>query len=336
MHALWNDDFHHSAMAALTGRNEAYYTDTPGKPQEFISAAKWGYLFQGQRYRWQKKRRGTPALDLPPTAFVHFLQNHDQIANSGRGYRAHQLTSPAELKAMTTLLLLMPQTPMLFQGQEWAASSTFHYFANHNAELSKLICAGRARELSQFPSIATAEMQACLVDPTSEETFRRSTLNHEEKRQPRHAEILLLHKDLLRLRREEPTFRRVQRRGDIDGAILGPSAFMLRFFAAGDDDRLLLVNFGLDLHVDPAPEPLLAPPRDMWWSLLFSSEDPRYGGTGTPPVYTVQEGWYLPGRSALVLRPRPMAEASVETRHRVAGSAQDAKQKPPPPSPQQK
>jgi maltooligosyltrehalose trehalohydrolase len=230
---------------------------------------------------------------------------------------------------MTTLLLLMPQTPMLFQGQEWAASSTFHYFADHNEELSRLIRAGRAREMSQFPSIATPEMQACLLDPTAEDAFRRSTLNHAEKQQPRHAEILLLHQDLLRLRRDEPTFRRVQRRGDIDGAVLGPSAFMLRFFAASDDDRLLLLNFGLDLHLDPAPEPLLAPARDMWWSGVFSSEDPRYGGTGTPPVYTVQEGWYLPGRSALVLRPRPMAEASVETRHRVAGSAQDAKVKSP-------
>src|SRR6185503_168336 len=114
--ALWNDDFHHTARVAATGRKEAYYTDYNGSPQEFISAVKWGYLYQGQRYKWQKKRRGTPALDLPPTAFVHFLQNHDQIANSGRGYRAHQIASPTELKAMTALLLLMPQTPMLFQG----------------------------------------------------------------------------------------------------------------------------------------------------------------------------------------------------------------------------
>src|SRR6185436_16795891 len=116
--ALWNDDFHHSAMVALIGRNEAYYTDTLGRPQEFISAAKWGYLYQGQNYSWQKKRRGTPAFDLPPTAFVHFLQNHDQVANSGFGLRAHLLTSPGQLRAMTALLLLMPQTPMLFQGQE--------------------------------------------------------------------------------------------------------------------------------------------------------------------------------------------------------------------------
>src|SRR5205814_6816630 len=80
--ALWNDDFHHSAMVALTGRAEAYYSDTRGEPQELISAAKYGYLFQGQHYHWQRHPRGTPALDLPPARFVVFLQNHDQVANS--------------------------------------------------------------------------------------------------------------------------------------------------------------------------------------------------------------------------------------------------------------
>ena len=85
--AVWNDDFHHAAVVALTGRNEAYYGDTLGSPQELVSAVRWGYLFQGQYYRWQKKRRGTPALDLPATRFVQFLENHDQVANSARGAR---------------------------------------------------------------------------------------------------------------------------------------------------------------------------------------------------------------------------------------------------------
>src|SRR5690606_13656928 len=180
MDALWNDDFHHSALVAASGHNEAYYTDYRGSAQEMVSSAKWGYLYQGQRYKWQKKRRGTPALDLPPTAFVHFLQNHDQIANSGRGFRLHQITSPGQLRAITALLL-MPQTPMLFQGQEFAASSPFYYFADHNPELSKLIQQGRARELSQFPSVATEAMQGCLVDPAAEETFNRCKIDHAER-----------------------------------------------------------------------------------------------------------------------------------------------------------
>ena len=330
MDALWNDDFHHSAMVAVSGHDEAYYTDTPGTPQEFISAAKWGYLYQGQRYKWQKKRRGTPALDLPPTAFVHFLQNHDQIANSGRGYRLHQIASPAEAKAMTALLLLMPQTPMLFQGQEFAASSTFHYFANHNAELTKLICAGRAREMSQFPSVATESMQACLVDPGAEETFLRSKIDHAERERGMHKWFYDLHKDLLALRRGEACFRRVQRRGDIDGAVLGAGAFVLRYFGVdGGDDHLVLVNFARDLQLDPAPEPLLAPPMGKRWQMIFTSEDPKYGGSGTAPVDTEQEGFFLPGRTTVVLRPAPVEQAAVQSRFRVQGSAQDAKIKSP-------
>ena len=123
--ALWNDDFHHSAMVALTGRSEAYYVDTRGTPQELISAVKYGYLFQGQHYAWQKQPRGMPTWGLPPAAFVTFLENHDQIANTADGTRAHELTSPGRWRAMTALVLLAPGTPMLFQGQECAASAPF-------------------------------------------------------------------------------------------------------------------------------------------------------------------------------------------------------------------
>ena len=152
--ALWNDDLHHSAIVALTGRAEAYYSDTRGTPQEFVSAAKYGYLFQGQYYHWQRKPRGTPALDLPPSRFVVYLQNHDQVANSARGVRGHQLASAARWRAMTAYLLLAPGTPMLFQGQEFSSSSPFLYFADHDAELAAAVKTGRAEFLRQFPSIA--------------------------------------------------------------------------------------------------------------------------------------------------------------------------------------
>ena len=132
--ALWNDDFHHSAMVCLTGKREAYYTDYTGKAEELIAAVKWSYLFQGQRYSWQKKTRGTPAFDLPAPKFINYIQNHDQLANSARGQRIHQLTSPGRLRAMTALLLLAPQTPLLFQGQEFAASSPFLYFNDCQGE----------------------------------------------------------------------------------------------------------------------------------------------------------------------------------------------------------
>lgn len=332
MDALWNDDFHHTAMVALTGRSEAYYTDYLGKPQEFISAAKYGYLFQGQRYFWQKHRRGTPALDLPATAFVHFLQNHDQIANSGKGDRVHVMSGPALFRTMTALLLLTPQTPMLFQGQEWAASSTFHYFANHNAELSKLIEKGRAKELAQFPGLATPEMQEVLVNPSSEDAFTRSKLNHEEREREPHKHVFRLHKELLKLRREDKTLKHMHERGSFDAAVLSSGALVFRFFGeapGGIGDRLLLINFGHDLNLQIAPEPLLAPPLNHRWAVLLSTEEPRFGGTGATSPETELEGWLLSGRCASVMRALPMAEFTMETRVRVRGSAQAAKRRPP-------
>jgi maltooligosyltrehalose trehalohydrolase len=301
--ALWNDDFHHSAMVVLSGHNEAYYTDYKGAPQEFISAAKWGYLYQGQRYKWQKKRRGTPAFGVEPAAFVTFIQNHDQVANSARGLRAHRLASFGRYKAMTALLLLGPGTPMLFQGQEFAASSPFYYFADGEGELARLIAEGRAKSLAQFRTVASAEAQRALADPADPATFERSKLDHAERE--RHAEVYALHRDLLRLRREEPAFS-AQRSGGMDGAVIGPEAFVLRFFGPRQADRLLAVNFGSDLHLDPAPEPLLAPPEGMRWGGLWSSEELRYGGCGTAPVET-EENWRFPGHAAVVLT--PVAEA---------------------------
>lgn len=302
--ALWNDDFHHSAMVALTGKNEAYYTDYLGKPQEFISASKYGYLYQGQYYEWQKKRRGTPRLHLPAASMIQFIQNHDQVANSARGLRCSALTDPGRLRAMTALLLLMPGTPMLFQGQEFAASSPFLFFADHQPELAALVHAGRIEFLSQFRSIATPGMQGCVVNPADLSTFTRCKIDHEERE--RHAEIYALHRDLLRLRRTDPVLTS-EAPGKIDGAVLGPEAFVLRFFGANGHDRLLVVNLGTDLHLRPAPEPLLAPPEGLAWSTRWSSEDPKYGGRGTAPLDT-DENWRIPGHAAVVFAPEAVDE----------------------------
>ena len=300
--ALWNDDFHHSAMVALTGHNEAYYTDYRGRPQEFVSAAKYGFLYQGQRYKWQKKARGAPALDLAAECFVVFLQNHDQVANSGTGSRCDRLSSPGVLRAMTAYLLLMPGIPMLFQGQEFGASSPFFYFADHEADLAGLVREGRAASLAQFPTLATARMQAELVDPGDASTFHRSVLDLAERE--RHASVYALHRDLLALRRDDPVFG--YRPCRVDGAVLGDNAWLLRFFAEDGADRLLIINLGPDLHLDPAPEPLLAPAEGHGWEIRWSSESPRYGGAGTAPVYGI-ENWRLPGNAALVLIPELFA-----------------------------
>jgi maltooligosyltrehalose trehalohydrolase len=295
--ALWNDDWHHTAMVSLTGRHEAYYTDYRGTPQEFVSAAKYGFLFQGQYYTWQKQPRGTATYGLDAERFVHFLQNHDQVANSAAGARGHVLSAPGRWRAMTALLLLGPQTPMLFQGQEFGSSSPFLYFADHPSELARAVREGRAQFLKQFPSIAQPDIQERLPDPADPATFERCKLDHGER--TRHAEMWTLHCDLLTLRRDDPVVA-LQGADGLDGAVLSPTCFMLRFFSSRGDDRLLLVNLGTTFRFDPVLEPLVAPPRSMQWEVKWSSEDPRYGGMGTPPS-DLDKAWHVPGEAALLI-----------------------------------
>jgi maltooligosyltrehalose trehalohydrolase len=294
---VWNDDFHHAARVALTGHNEAYYRDYLGRPQELISALRWGYLYQGQWYRWQRQPRGTPGLDLLAENFVLYLENHDQVANTLRGARLTSLTSPGRLRAMTALMLLAPGTPMLFQGQEFGAASPFLYFADHDGDLAAAVRKGRSQFLTQFPSLAAADAQSALADPASPETFARCKLDRRQAR----PEVIALHRDLLALRRNDPAFAE-QDAERMYGAVLGEHALALRFRVGpgGLGDRLVLLNLGTDLPLSPIPEPLLAPPRGQQWKHLWSSEAIDYGGCGVAQL-TADERWLLPGESALVL-----------------------------------
>jgi maltooligosyltrehalose trehalohydrolase len=307
--AMWNDDWHHSAMVALTGRDEAYYADYAGRASEFVAAARHGFLYQGQWYAWQAQSRGTSSRGMPPHRFVHFLQNHDQIANSFRGDRLQRLASPARGRALTALLLLGPQTPMLFQGQEFGASAPFQYFADHHADLIPLVRQGRTKFLTQFQSIAALDDPRSLADPGDHTTFERCKLDHTERE--RNAPVYALHRDLLALRRTDPTIRQARDLG-VDGAVLRDDAFVLRYFGDNGDDRLLLVNLGGPLHLSIVPEPLLAPPSAGGWRLRWSSEAPAYGGLGTPALSPTTRDWCIPGQCALVLEPAAAAPTSRE------------------------
>jgi maltooligosyltrehalose trehalohydrolase len=309
MDGLWNDDLHHSAVVALTSHNDAYYTDYLGSPQELVSAMKYGYLYQGQWYKWQKNRRGTPALDVAPEAFVNFIENHDQVANSARGLRLHQMTSPGMLKAVTTLILLGPGTPMLFQGQEFASSKPFLYFADPPDDIAEMVRKGRKEFVSQWRSIRMPEMLGSLDDPCSPETFERCKLDPTERE--KHASIYRLHCDLIKLRRQDPVFRS-WKKGAFDGAVLSSESFLLRGFNSDHGDRLIVINLGRDLELNPAPEPLLAPPRGHVWEVILSTEHPNYGGSGTPPVET-GNNWYITGQSAVVMRPVPKSDEEERT-----------------------
>ncbi|HXK60914.1 MAG TPA: alpha-amylase family glycosyl hydrolase, partial [Acidobacteriota bacterium] len=300
--ALWNDDFHHSARVAMTGRAEAYFTDYRGTPQELLSATRWGYLYQGQYYLWQKKRRGTNAFDLTAQNFVTFLENHDQIANSSFGRRVHELASPGRHRAMTALLLLAPPTPMLFQGQEFGASQPFRYFADFGGVLAKSVREGRLEFLKQFRNMIPLESQEALPDPADRAGFEECRLDPDRDRR-RNESFFRLHKDLLKIRKEDPVFR-MQDNSRVFGAIVGPEAFLLRFFGEDHDDRLLIINLDRDIELKPAPEPLLAPPENCDWELIWSSESPEYGGSGVLPFNGLQEV-RVPGQAALVLKPKP-------------------------------
>jgi maltooligosyltrehalose trehalohydrolase len=295
--ALWNDDLHHTAMVALTGRAEAYYTDYGGTPQELVSSMKHGYLYQGQWYAWQKQRRGTSARGLAPWSFVSFLENHDQVANSDHGHRVHQRTSPGRWRAMTAFLLLGPPTPMLFQGQEFGSTRPFVYFADHKPQLAGKVRQGRLAFLAQFPSLAEPDMQSQVPAPDDLATFQLCQLDPMERED--HVAERALHRDLLRLRRDDPVFRR-QGEGGFDGAVLGPHAFALRWSGGEDGDRLLVVNLGRDLHLARMPEPLLAPPEGQAWTTVAVTESPRYGGHGAAPLR--EDGWRLTAECAYVLR----------------------------------
>ena len=297
---MWNDDFHHSAVVALTGRREAYYADYLGVPQEFISAAKYGFLYQGQALSWRKALRGSATFGIAPEVFICFIENHDQIANTGLGERLRFQTSPGRYRAMTALLLLGPWTPLLFQGEEFGASSPFMFFADvGDASVRDAMRKGRAEWVAPFLSLANDEAWTSLPAPDDPQVFARCKLNFSEREKNR--AIYDLHVDLLKLRREDSRFRQ-QISGGVDGALLGPASFVLRYFAEENDDRLLMVNFGKNQVLKPAPEPLLAPPLGGRWETLWTSESPRYGGAGSSPVAT-QEQWVVPAESAVVLRP---------------------------------
>ena len=300
--AMWNDDFHHSARVALTGSRDGYFHDYSGRAQELLSATKHGFLYQGQYYPWQKQRRGSPLRGRPASSCIHFIQNHDQVGNAFVGDRLHDGSSPGRYRAITALLLLGPQTPMLFMGQEFACSRRFKFFADHNPQLQTLVHAGRREFLRQFAGYSSDAAQAAIPSPGADESFEDSKLDWLET--TTNGKSLLLHTDLLRLRREDPVISQ-QLGTAIDGATLGEYAFVLRWFDDVHGDRLLVVNLDRQINEIALAEPLLAPQLGRDWVLVWTSDALDYGGTGGIPPVGADGRWNLSANCAALLRCAP-------------------------------
>ena len=309
--AMWNDDFHHSARVALTGSRDGYFHDYTGRAQELLSATKYGFLYQGQYYPWQKQRRGSPLRGQPAWSCIHFIQNHDQVGNTFVGDRLHHGCAPDRYRAITALFLLGPQTPMLFMGQEFASSRRFKFFADHNPQLQTLVHAGRREFLRQFVGYSSDAAQAVIPAPGADASFNESKLDWSEA--TTHAESLKLHTDLLRLRREDPVISQ-QLGTSIDGATLGEHAFVLRWFDDVHGDRLLVVNLDRQINEVALAEPLLAPQLGCDWVLVWTSNALDYGGTGGIAPLDPDGRWNLSANYAALLRCAPMEKHNDDQR----------------------
>jgi maltooligosyltrehalose trehalohydrolase len=195
LEAMWADDLHHGLHVALTGETDGYYCDYRGM-EDVAVALRQGYVFDGSRYSpYRRRTPGRPPGGLPPHSLVVGLQNHDQVGNRARGDRITDLVDHDRVRGAAALVLLAPQVPMIFQGEEWAASTPFQYFTDHqDPELGRAVSAGRADEFASFT------WQGEVPDPQAEETFRRSRLRWEELEQAPHAAMLDWYRRLVALR----------------------------------------------------------------------------------------------------------------------------------------
>jgi maltooligosyltrehalose trehalohydrolase len=208
--AQWNDDIHHAFHVLATGETAGYYEDyaktASGKsPIEHLGVCLTeGFAYQGQAsHHHDGETRGQPSNHLPPTAFVSFIQNHDQIGNRALGERLSSLVNDEILRAVAAIYLMAPSIPMLFMGEEWASKTPFYYFCDLCAELAPLITEGRRKEFAKFPEFSTEKMREKIPDPCVAQTFEKSKLDWNERDQPLHKQMLQHYRRLIAIRKEE-------------------------------------------------------------------------------------------------------------------------------------
>ncbi|MBB3900432.1 malto-oligosyltrehalose trehalohydrolase [Roseococcus suduntuyensis] len=242
--AQWNDDGHNILHPLLTGEREGYYEDfAEDGATKLATVLGQGFLFQGQHSAHLDAPRGEPSAHLPPTAFVLFLQNHDQVGNRAFGERLPALADPEALAAATALLLLCPQIPLLFMGEEWGATAPFLFFTDHNAELAPLVREGRRREFAHFAAFADAATRARIPDPNDATTFTASIPDVTEAAREPHATTLALYTHLLALRHARIISHLPGARA-LGAEAVGEKAVLARWRLSNQEELTLACNLG--------------------------------------------------------------------------------------------
>ena len=266
--AIWADDFHHAMRTLLTDENEGYYRDYTGTIREVVRTIQNGLLYRGQMSVNRKAPRGKPTGRAPAEAFIYCIENHDQVGNRAQGERLSHLTSAESYRAASGLLLLVPETPMIFMGQEFASSSPFLYFTDHHEELGRMVTEGRRSEFAHFSSFTSETAQ--VPDPQTENSFQRSKLNFDERQT--NAGVYLLYRELLALRRKDSVLSNASREG-LRATIVNRTTATI-VIHIGTSWRLIVVHFGTAAEVE-LPEVNYLP-----WKLLLSTNDTAFGGSG--------------------------------------------------------
>jgi maltooligosyltrehalose trehalohydrolase len=277
---VWADDFHHKVRVALAGDNEGYYRDYTGSMSNLAKTLNQGWHFTGQYSTYLQEPRGTDPTGIPPRRFVFCIQNHDQIGNRALGERLHHHIELAAYRAASVLLLCAPATPLLFMGQEWAATTPFLYFTDHPAALGKLVTEGRRNEFRHFSAFSDAGARERIPDPQDAATFRASRLDWSESIREPHASTLRLYQRLLALRRQEPAIRRAR----FTATALTETTLLLRQDADEGPSLLAIIQMNGAAEVRLAEHASLAGLDVSLSQLLFTTEDRPFTPDPQPPV----------------------------------------------------
>ena len=240
--AQWNDDVHHVLHTALTGEDQGYYAAYQGDTEKLGRALAEGFAFQGEMMAYRDAPRGEASAHLPTTAFVAFLQNHDQIGNRAFGDRISATASVEALRAANAVYLLLPQVPMLFMGEEWGTRRPFPFFCDFGPDLAEAVRKGRREEFSRFPEFQDPKKREKIPDPQSPGTFESGKLDWEELKEPSHREWLDWYRRILLKRREAivPLLRNIEHGGQYE--VLGTGAVVVRWQCGDSGDLVLAAN----------------------------------------------------------------------------------------------